>query len=144
MSSTSSSSSSSTDSSDYDGKNFYIKKEDKNALINALKELAARQKALRGVAYSDNQENGRRRNREERRVAREDFWEGFMQELDKILKAMCKKSELSKKKLQALIVSKGICLSNGVEYGKHLRETLLKSKKLRIPIDSTRSYEFAR
>ena len=97
---------------------FYIQKDNKKAFLVALKELAARKQALRGVAYAGVERSGRRRNSEERREARADFWGGFMAELDKILRAMCEKEGLSKTKLRALVVSKGICLTNGVEYGK--------------------------
>ena len=67
-----------------------------------------------------------------------------MEELDKILAAMTKRYNLSISKLEMMLKSKGICLTNGVEYGKHLRRVLLESKKLKVPINSTRPYKYAR
>merc|ERR1711935_34736 len=73
---------------------------------------------------------------------RDKFFIDFLPELDKILIKMYEHPDIgSNAQLSRIMKERGLCLTNGEEYGERLPSILKKSNILRIPLHLAKSFE---
>ena len=114
---------------DFVGQSFYLDRRISKEIFQKIKDLGEKYKAERRKV-------NRLKKNDQNNEAKIEFYGRYLKELDQILVEAYNLPELgSNTKLKALIMHYGLCLTNGVCYGKKLKYVLKKNRHLIIPRD---------